>query len=514
MASIKNKPDISATMPGLAHSGVQMLNAITAKKIWAESVIHYGFGGADTLSFDKEFARAYKQMFGKNAYPDDDFFFADLTERAFTMIDAVTRLDFQRTDQLDVVDLVITSTSDKPRSSTEGFFEFPGSSTHEYADGYWSIGAFNSGLNYLKKKAELGGGEYANWTIIHEIGHSLGLKHTHKESNGKPLDTLGKHLDNEKYSVMSYNPASDPMNHGHAVSMMALDIASLQALYGAEDYATGNSTYTFTSARSAALNLDEGNVTIGRAFYCIWDSGGEDTIRFGGGNESVLINLNAATLNTGSVSSDLRAIFADIRSTDLFKSFSSQLRQEIVDQWHHAGGFFSQVLVEKGGKYKGEAGGFSIAHGAVIENAVGGNGNDMLIGNSHANRLDGNGGNDVLHGGAGNDVLHGHAGKDILFGGAGNDVLDGGARDDVLEGGAGADRFVFSKGYGLDVIVDFTHGEDIIDLRGLGAFRTFTDLESAMWEEDEFTVIEVGADMLALYAISISELTASDFWLV
>ena len=47
---------------------------------------------------------------------------------------------------------------------------------------------------------------------------------------------------------------------------------------------------------------------------------------------------------------------------------------------------------------------FTIANGVVIENAVGGNGNDTLIGNSADNFLDGRAGDDRLDGGAGNDT--------------------------------------------------------------------------------------------------------------
>lgn len=70
-----------------------------------------------------------------------------------------------------------------------------------------------------------------------------------------------------------------------------------------------------------------------------------------------------------------------------------------------------------------------------LENAWGGEGNDILIGNSVNNVLVGNGGH---------DYLEGREGEDWLFGGAGNDILDGG-RDgirDHLFGGAGQDTFV------------------------------------------------------------------------
>lgn len=47
---------------------------------------------------------------------------------------------------------------------------------------------------------------------------------------------------------------------------------------------------------------------------------------------------------------------------------------------------------------------FTIATGSVIENAIGGLGNDILIGNASNNVLRGNGGNDTIDGGAGADT--------------------------------------------------------------------------------------------------------------
>ena len=52
-------------------------------------------------------------------------------------------------------------------------------------------------------------------------------------------------------------------------------------------------------------------------------------------------------------------------------------------------------------------GGYTIANGVVIENATGGSGDDVLLGNSAANVLTGNAGNDTLMGRGGNDTLNG-----------------------------------------------------------------------------------------------------------
>jgi len=95
----------------------------------------------------------------------------------------------------------------------------------------------------------------------------------------------------------------------------------------------------------------------------------------------------------------------------------------------------------------------------------GGDGNDALMGGT---------GDDVLAGGAGDDLISGDSGLDTLLGGYGNDTLDGGMGDDILAGGsgndtltggAGADIFRFgASNEGSDVIVDFTDGEDLIEL--------------------------------------------------
>lgn len=63
-----------------------------------------------------------------------------------------------------------------------------------------------------------------------------------------------------------------------------------------------------------------------------------------------------------------------------------------------------------------------LASGTVIENANGGDGDDLLTGNTAANIFNGGRGNDRLDGGPGDDTLIGGPGNDRLIGGAGNDI--------------------------------------------------------------------------------------------
>ncbi|MBU8539653.1 S8 family serine peptidase [Falsiroseomonas tokyonensis] len=85
----------------------------------------------------------------------------------------------------------------------------------------------------------------------------------------------------------------------------------------------------------------------------------------------------------------------------------------------------------------------TIGAGTLIEDAIGGDGNDILRGNAADNRLEGM---------RGKDRLFGYAGADTLLGGDGDDVLTGGAGGDLLVGGAGLDRVVYTTQVRLDLL--------------------------------------------------------------
>jgi serralysin len=132
-------------------------------------------------------------------------------------------------------------------------------------------------------------------------------------------------------------------------------------------------------------------------------------------------------------------------------------------------------------------GGFTIAHGVTIENAYGGQGDDLITGNAAANNLRCYAGADLLRGLDGNDLLQGGSGDDRLLGYDGNDTLSGGSGCDVLSGGTGRDVFIFdarpSTLSNRDKIADFNVRDDTIDLEN----AIFTTLKagklptSAFW---------------------------------
>ncbi|MEX0282082.1 MAG: calcium-binding protein [Arenibacterium sp.] len=102
------------------------------------------------------------------------------------------------------------------------------------------------------------------------------------------------------------------------------------------------------------------------------------------------------------------------------------------------------------------------------------NGDDVIRALSGSDGLYGLGGQDKLYGNAGGDSLHGGRGKDFLIGGRGDDSLAGDAGRDKLKGGRGEDTFVFEKGDGRDVILDFKVRKDSFQIWS-GA-KEFSDL--------------------------------------
>jgi serralysin len=291
---------------------------------------------------------------------------------------------------------------------------------------------------------------YLFQTIVHEIGHALGLAHAgdYNAGQGGPTTYPSSVLylnDSWNVTIMSYINqgvnTNDNADFALVMTPMIADIIAIQDLYGQPARAyDGNTRYGFNSNTGDYLDLVfdalvngdfSSNLIAGGQplSFTLWDTGGRDVVDFRTDTMKQVIDLRAEALST----------------------------------------------------IYGVRGAMVIGRDTVIEDAVAGSGNDSLFGNNGRNTLDGRGGNDRLEGLDGNDRLLGGGGKDKLLGGAGKDTLDGQDGNDKLTGDAGADAFVFGRGSGKDMVLDFE--DDIDTLR----------LDDALWTGVR-TVAQVIAD--------------------
>jgi hypothetical protein len=221
--------------------------------------------------------------------------------------------------------------------------------------------------------------------VTHEIGHALGLKHpfSHEQAGGGtgPGPFLPASDDNLLYTEMSYTGYEH-----HPGTYSPFDIAALQYIYGASPADNGMNNRWYIGS------------LMGTSYQQLIDDGGGIDV----------IDGSAQTQNI--------TLFLD------------------DGYWSYIGAKADTITARNQ---------FTINIGSVIENAIGGSGNDHISGNEVAN---------------------------LLMGGAGNDVLQGGAGDDRLEGGDGIDTVAYAgarAGYTIEKNQNTVFVKDLSGKEGL-----------------------------------------------
>ncbi|UVO49889.1 M10 family metallopeptidase C-terminal domain-containing protein [Sphingomonas sp. SUN019] len=349
---------------------------------------------------------------------------------------------------------------------------------------------------------------YSKTTMVHELGHALGLSHPgdynatdDNDGDGVPDPITYANdayfaQDSLQYSIMSYFDAYETgaqhvdftlLNFAYAATPLVHDIAAIQAIYGADmTTRTGDTVYGFNS--TAGRSAYDFTVNT-RPIVSIWDAGGNDTLDFSGWNTPSLINLNAGSFSSGGGTEKFLTL-EEVNANRAALGFAAR-SQATFD-------FYEDLKAQLGltnGLFKDN---ISIAYGVTVENAVGGGGDDFIIANEVANRIDGGAGSDTVSyetatagvraslvtgratGASGNDTLIsienlvGSDFADTLAGNSGKNVIEGGLGNDRLSGGGGRDLFVFhtNDATGVDRIEDFSADDFIaVDKRLLDPNR-------------------------------------------
>lgn len=308
----------------------------------------------------------------------------------------------------------------------------------------------------------LGDSFYAQTTMIHEIGHALGLSHPGDyNATGAPITYEGQadyYQDSLQYTIMSYWGAHktgaahidwSTLTFKYAATPLIHDIAAIQDLYGTDTTTrVGDTTYGFNSnAGLAAYDFSTYDFPI----VSIWDAGGEDALDFSGFATPTFLDLHAGSFSSAGGSGVVP--LQDLIDAGILPPGYTQAQYDALRVFYNS---FDGLLHDN----------ISIAYGTRIENAVGGSGDDTILPNQFVNVIDGGAGSDtVSYEASGKAVevtldfrgMAGEAKKDTyisienIIGSAFDDTLNGDAGDNVIDGGPGGSDVLDGRG-GFDTL--------------------------------------------------------------
>lgn len=278
-------------------------------------------------------------------------------------------------------------------------------------------------------------------TLLHEMGHMLGLKHSFEDPQ-----TLPKSEDNTNNTVMSYTHKGD-----YKTEFQSYDLAALQWIYGGDGLG---------GVSNSLITLDDSSQnTIGAK----WLIGTENNDKLNGfsGNDTLDGGLGRDTMAGGN-------------GNDIY----------IVDNRG------DKIIEINNGDMDSVQSSVSFTLPKNIENLTLTDKATIGTGNALANLLIGNAANNTLRGMSGNDTLEGGKGNDKLTGGSGKDTFVFNLKDYDFMGDF-APRAV-----NLDKITDFTQGQDTIELSAAFAFHGFESVTRLKYAGDASLIYDTATRAL------------------
>jgi serralysin len=307
-----------------------------------------------------------------------------------------------------------------------------------------TIDTSTDGFGPITSSLSLYGG-YPYMTMLHELGHAIGLGHAgpYNSSVNEATQQFSAY-DSRLWTIMSYiNPTKatatyysqypvTDTNWGltpadstgarysyEPTTWMPLDILAIQALYGVatDTPLSGGQTFGFNCNVTGASRIFFDFTVNTDPVITIWDAGTNNTLDLSGFSTASTVNLNAG-------------------------SFSS---------------------------CDGKVNNIAIAFDTAIDTLVCGSGNDTVTCNNDG---------DTVYGGVGSDTITGGTGIDTITGEAGNDQLNGGSNvDTAVETGLRAAYTITQTSTGVFTVA------------GAGGTDTLTNVEYLKFDDQTIRLL-------------------------
>ncbi len=361
-----------------------------------------------------------------------------MAERALEMWSAASPLTFVRSTSASANIRFVNSVADDPNSTPGDTDPVAYARTSSSGNAITSsVIVISSNWTTLDPNAQAGWFDnYMQQTYIHEVGHALGLSHPGPYDGTAQYGTDNLFTnDNWAYTVMSY---FDQLEVGHGnyrfvLGLQQADIAAIQLLYGTNSAGTfaGNTTFGFNSS-APGTNIDwsqfvlvqpEGTYRRPPAMT-LYDTSGIDTINLSGFAQPQIVDLRPGT-------------------------FSS-----LGDRPDPSVPHYVNVV--------------AIAANTIIENVIGGSGNDTVTGNT--------------------------ANNTITF-------------------GAGADTFVYGVNGGADTITDFSVAQDRLDLTAFSSSAALAAFNGRTSSAGGTLLTFASGQTILLQGVAVGQLTQSNLLL-